>query len=240
MQLVAHTNEIGLEVVIDTETGASYASQSALARLVGVAKQSVNELKLVRSFELLEAELMTGNTVAPVRVTLFNENQIAKVIQHYAKTKPQAAIALEKLLEVGIRVFLHESVGYKVTSTATEQPQARQLPPIRDAIEYQQAIEKLPQIVDPILRSYLTQMFAEEMSLKCGNSLPGKKEPDLVLAAVKAREMGINLKPGEDAKLGSFVARHLEPQGKTQHGRYQVNVYHNTPQLEETIKAFFK
>jgi hypothetical protein len=60
-----------------------------------------------------------------------------------------------------------------------------------------------------------------------------------VFPAVLAQDLGYSLKPGEESKLGKWVRRFHEPLGKAQHGRYEVNVYDRTPELEKTVKSFF-
>lgn len=119
----------------------------------------------------------------------------------------------------------------------TPQPLPRQLPPQRDYIEHLQAAEQIARLTDPILKSYLLQACYEEIG--AAKALP-PSEDVLVVAAVKARSLGFTLKPGEDGKLGKWVAKYCNPLGKTQHGRYEVNVYRDDDRLVETISAFFK
>lgn len=116
-------------------------------------------------------------------------------------------------------------------------PIVRQLPPIRDAIDYQQAIAALPSITNPILRAALEQRFAEELG---SSQLTIGQKQDLVLCAVLATDLGYTLKPGQDAQLGKFVKRHHEPKGKVGHGRYpNVNVY-DRDEIIDTVHAFFR
>ena len=114
--------------------------------------------------------------------------------------------------------------------------QPRQLPPIRDTRENLETAELIGKLNDPILKSYLLQSLYEEIGAT--KVLPPSDET-LVVAAVKARSLGYKLKPGEDSKLGKWVAKHCNPMGKTQHGRYEVNVYRDDDRLVETIGAFF-
>lgn len=121
------------------------------------------------------------------------------------------------------------------TGSVSIAPQPRQLPPVRDTINYIEAKQYIDSCQDPIFKSYAMQSLYEDMGVK---ALPPSSET-LVLAAVKARSMGFTLKQGEDAKLGKWVAKHCNPAGKTQHGRYEVNVYRDDDRLVETIGAFF-
>lgn len=133
--------------------------------------------------------------------------------------------------------FAMQTRKTEISGSITPVVIARQLPPIRDAIEYLQASKDVVDIVDPILKACLIQLLAEEMG--ASKALPPSSGDVLVIAAVKARSLGYALKPGEDGKLGKWVAKHCNPLGKTQHGRYEVNVYRDDDRLVETIGAFF-
>jgi len=135
-----------------------------------------------------------------------------------------------------VKLAKHYFVVKAREAELTPAPLPRQLPPVRDTIEYIQASKDIAEIADPILKSYLLQSLYEDIGAT--KSLPPSEEP-LVVAAVKARSLGYNLKPGEDSKLGKWVAKHCNPLGKTQHGRYPVNVYRDDNRLVETITAFF-
>lgn len=169
-------------------------------------------------------------------------------------------IAIPLLLEVtdGNPTWAHPRIGIKFAAWCSPQfevqvtgwidelmttgsvsiaPQLqRQLPPQRDYIEHLQAAKEIALLDDPILKSYLLQACYEEIGAT--KVLPASSET-LVLAAVKARSLGFSLKSGEDSKLGKWVAKHCNPAGKTQHGRYEVNVYRDDDRLVETIFAFF-
>ncbi len=124
----------------------------------------------------------------------------------------------------------------KLTQKPTE-VEERRLPPVRDYIDHLDATERIKNIDNPILRSLLEQAQMEHLS---NGKVLKSSEPELVLAAVVARDLGYNLKSGEDGLLGKWVKKHHEPKGQAQHGRYKCNVYENTPELIETIHAFFR
>lgn len=117
------------------------------------------------------------------------------------------------------------------TGSYSVAPESRQLPPVRDVVEYLQAAKDIPTIANPIIRSALEQRLAEELG--ANRALPGSDSSDLVLVSVLAREMGYQLEPGQDAR------KHHEPAGQAQHGRYSVNVYDRTA-IAETVRAFFR
>jgi hypothetical protein len=114
----------------------------------------------------------------------------------------------------------------------------RQLPPIRDTIEYLQAARDIEVFPDPIIRSLLNQRLMEELGSK---SLSSMAIATQVILTVRAKELGFSDKQiGSGTQLGKFVAKVMTPTGKTQHGRYPVNVYDLTPELDESIKAYFR
>jgi hypothetical protein len=110
-------NNDGLELVIDTTTGESFASISAVARMTDKSKQSISRyvkggIRSVTQMSLKTAEIQTP--IGLRSVTLLNEAQIAQVIKHY---KPEL---LKRADELAVRVFLHGLAGYKFTSDAVE------------------------------------------------------------------------------------------------------------------------
>jgi hypothetical protein len=113
----------------------------------------------------------------------------------------------------------------------------RQLPPVRDTIEYLQAARDIEVFPDPIIRSLLNQRLMEELGSK---ALPSTAIATQVILTVRAKELGFSDRQiGTGSQLGKFVSKVIAPTGKTQHGRYPVNVYDLTPELDESIKAFF-
>ena len=120
---------------------------------------------------------------------------------------------------------------------AKPEPLPLQLPPVRDAVDYYNAIQGLATLTNPILKSLLEQRFSEELG--AGNALPGSKQDDLVLCAVLARDLGYKLEKGQDSALCKWVIKRHKPKGKTQHGRYSVNVYSRN-EITDTVHAFFR
>lgn len=111
----------GLELVINTETGESFASQSALARMVDKEPDNRavrNFLKGVSDSNVIKAEIQTAGGLQGV--SLYDENTIYET---FAKYKPELLIQCAK---AGIRVYLHTLAGFKVNSTAV----AKELSPL--------------------------------------------------------------------------------------------------------------
>lgn len=131
--------------------------------------------------------------------------------------------------------WIHVEILPAIRKTGSYNPNPEPLRQLPSAIEYLEAIKQLPDITNPILKAALEQRFAEELGVS--NALaPRTSVP--VLAAVLARELGFDLKPGEDAKLGKWVRKHHEPIGKAQHGRYTVCIYERE-EIEPTIRRYF-
>jgi hypothetical protein len=108
-------NNDGLELVIDTTTGESFASISAVARMTDKDKSSISRyvnggMRSVAQMTLKTAEIQTP--IGMRSVALLSEAQIAQVINHY---KPSL---LKRADELAVRVFLHGLAGYKFTSDA--------------------------------------------------------------------------------------------------------------------------
>jgi hypothetical protein len=114
----------------------------------------------------------------------------------------------------------------------------RQIPPVRDAIQYLEAAKEIQDFPDPLMRSLLNQRLMEDLGAK---SLPASAVATQVILTVRASELGYpQSRIGSGSQLGTFVARLINPIGKTQHGRYSVNVFDLTQELDDAIHAFFR
>jgi len=101
----------GIELIIDTTTGESFASISGYARMADKDKSTISRrLETVAAEELKTAEILT--TTGAKTVALITESLICEWLP---KDNPKMASAL---LRVGVRVFLHKMAGYEVKSTA--------------------------------------------------------------------------------------------------------------------------
>jgi hypothetical protein len=104
-------NEDGLELVIDKETGESFATISGYARMVGLSKQAISQrCQRVNTEGLKTAEILTGQGLRSS--TLIPESLITEWV---VKDNPELAV---QLMRAGVRVFLHKLAGYEVRSTA--------------------------------------------------------------------------------------------------------------------------
>jgi hypothetical protein len=236
LNLVPYTND-GLELVIDTQTGESFASISAVARLTDKSKQSVSdyvngELKGVRQMTLKNAEIQTPGGLQGVK--LLNENQILEVVSKY---NPSLLI---KFAQCGLRVFLHQLAGFEVNSTAVEQHSVRQLP-VHTAVEYSNAAALIRQENNKTLQELLRNQLIDELSVLQGqsNSIASAK-PSYTIAKVRARELGYTtIEIGHGGDLGKWLAKSVPVAFRERVGKYEVNHYEVTSQLDTAIHTFF-
>lgn len=91
---------------------------------------------------------------------------------------------------------------------------------------------------DPILKSGMTQRLAEHMGSTPHLASGG---PAVGILTVRATELGVSQRAiGTGSALGKYiVALGFPPLGKTQHGRYPVNTFHLTPELDQAILRYF-
>lgn len=112
MSTLTRFDSNGLELVIDIETGESFASIRAVARMCDTAESKIRYFSGAQLFELKTAEVHTPGGLQGAQ--LLNEDQILEVA---AKYKPELVQAFAKL---GLRASLHQLAGYTVSSTAVE------------------------------------------------------------------------------------------------------------------------
>ncbi|MGL5079769.1 MAG: hypothetical protein ACRDBG_28565, partial [Waterburya sp.] len=107
----------GLELVVNLEDGAVYASQSAVARIVDRNESTIRSFVTSRDFQLKSAEVPTSTGIKTSR--LLDESQLLLVIQEY---KPELLIQCAK---AGLRLFLHGLAGFQYSaSTPVVQPKS--------------------------------------------------------------------------------------------------------------------
>lgn len=111
----------------------------------------------------------------------------------------------------------------------------RQLAPQRDLLDYLNAAKSIGIDQDPILKSLFSQRMAEQLG--------GVHEVVAVpcVLTVRAIELGISQSEiGTGSQLGKFiVARGFQSIGKSQHGKYSVNCFDRSPDLDAAILNFF-
>lgn len=228
LSLTKIENNDGLEFQVDTENGLAYCSISAAARMLGVDKGNLSKyLKGVVNIEPISAEIQTAGGLQGV--VLLSSEQVFKLALRY-----NLELA-EKMGSAGANIYMLGLAGYR---TVIEQPQPqRELAPQRDLIDYMQVIERFEYLAqDPLIKSLVAQRLAEELGSK---ALPSIVDIQ-VIVTVRAGELGYSQKQiGTGSQLGKFVYSRIQPTGKTQHGKYPVNAYKLTKELDDCIHEFF-
>ena len=101
----------GIELIIDTQTGESFASISGYARMSEKAQSTISgRLATHRNEALKTAEILTTTGLKTVR--LISEDLICKWLP---KDNPELA---SQVLKLGVRLFLHTLAGFRVKSEA--------------------------------------------------------------------------------------------------------------------------
>lgn len=120
-------------------------------------------------------------------------------------------------------------------SVSITQPE---LPP--SAIEYIQASKTLQELSNPMLKSLLEQRLMEELT-PTNKLISGASESTKIILTVRAQELGYKSSQiGSGSSLGKFVLKQgISPIGKVQHGKYPVNVYDLTTELDRSIHNYF-
>lgn len=115
MSILQRYDKDGIELIINTKTGESFASVSGYARMSGKPQSTINSRvngtsKPNDKERSLVAEVQTPQGLRSVR--LLTEDII---VEWLPKDNPGMATQLMKL---GVRVFLHKLAGYEVKSEA--------------------------------------------------------------------------------------------------------------------------
>ena len=206
-----------------------------VSRCCSVSPQSIIESSHFKSVKIAETYAEYGFEASHLVENGFPPQAVWLAIEYFAyDSKAAAPMAKQLARTFGAIGIKHVISQLTATPPAPAPEQTRQLPTSFEVLV--EATKLLPSITNPLIKAAFAQRLAEELG--ANNALPGSQAKP-VLAAVLARDLGYSLKPGEDAKLGKWVRKYHEPLGQTQHGRYEVNVYDRTPELEETVKAFF-
>jgi hypothetical protein len=131
-------NNDGLELVIDTHTGEAFASQSAVARMCDCGESKIRYFVTSQNITTKTAEIPTRTGFKTSQ--LLDEKGIRGAVKKY---NPEL---LDKFAELGIRVYLHQLAGYKVSSAAVE-PKTPQtyLQALKALVEAEEEKERLQQ-----------------------------------------------------------------------------------------------
>lgn len=104
--LQVFNNEDGLELVIDTVTGESFASQTGYSRMSGISQQAVNK----RCLTYNQDELKQAGIITATGFKTYNLIPAKIVFKWLIKDNPELA---EKMGEAGATIFLYKLAGYE-------------------------------------------------------------------------------------------------------------------------------
>lgn len=209
-----------------------------VARLCGVADTSIIRDAAFKSQKLAEKLTSHGFDAAALIEEGFPPQAVILTLEYFAyesKAKAESAKALMRTFGVlGLMATLQE-----LGTITVEQP--RQLPPIRDAIEYVKAYETLESLPEGILKNLLRDRLVDEMETETNNKrLPGKKT-EYTIAKVRACELGYTVQQiNNGSALGRFVRQRIEPAFSERVGRFDVYHYVICDELDEAIHQFFE
>lgn len=223
----------GIELIINTGTGESFATVSGYARMSGKAKSTISgRFKGVQLEDQKNAEIQTTQGLQTVR--LIPESLIAQWIP---KDNPTLA---SQLMLLGVRVFMHALAGFNVTTEALHQPQ---LPTHEVAVKKADAIAH---ITDTLSHDHprLAQLLIDHA---ISDIMPAKLLEGTRLRGVVeiAEDMGFKCDHSSRVRLGQFVATsevsHLkESEGRLCNGIIRdINCYPDTEEVRAIVKRFF-
>lgn len=153
---------------------------------------------------------------------------------------PDVAIQFAQWVSPKFALFVSKLVRNWILNNTqaapTPEPAPRQLSP-----EFFGAIVNAAEVFglteDPLLRAAMTQYMCEMVGSRSGSSEQTKQ----VVLTVRAAELGYSAKDiNGGSQLGSFIVKQgFRPVGKTQHGRYSVNVFEWSEDLDRAIRSYF-
>lgn len=176
--------------------------------------------------------LPTTDALQRERETLFASE--AGVMFLLSRSRTDAGKRLNRFIFNEVLPSIRKTGSYSIAQEPISEPQ-RQLAPQRDLIEWIEALKSIGLDKDPILLALIAQRAAESLG---GNTLSSTQQ---VILTVQAHNLGYSAKQiGSGFDLGKFLKKQgLTPNGKTKHGKYDVNVYDLTPDLDRAIHAYF-
>ena len=114
--------------------------------------------------------------------------------------------------------------------------------PQRDTIDYVHAAAILPTLkVNGLLKQLLEDSLTDDLELmRNQKALPGAKR-QFTIVKVRAKELGYSTERiGNGGSLGRFVSQIIQPAMVERVGKFMVNHYEVSPELDEAIHAYFR
>ena len=248
MNLTKYEND-GLELFINTDTGACFASISAVARMCDRPKSTISryvngQYKGVDYMQPLENFSITNG--GRQKCKLLNEEQIIEVIARYNPSLLQACA------KAGLRVYLHKLAGFKVSSEAVNhQQQEKQAN--SDKLPYEEAdrvSNAIRNIIDNLYDNPIVAQILIDCTVNTFVQRHGIEPPKLDQVSYKgvvdiAEELGFKTNLSSRTLLGQFVKSsevgHLAKREKrlVNGAMREINCYPDTPEIRQVIKDFF-
>lgn len=151
----------GIELIIDIQTGESFATVRGYARMSGKTHTTIlRRLKVVDSEALNHAQIQTAGGLQGG--ALIPEDLIC---QWLPKDNPAMAF---QVLKLGVRLFLHTIAGFQVKSEATEtnkqlESQIAKLTAKIDELDYRE-VDYIDEILD--LKEQIKKLESENSTLE--------------------------------------------------------------------------
>lgn len=209
LRYTAYTKD-GLELYIQNDSGKVYASQSAMARMLGLQQGHLSSVLQRASTQAPEVvgDLVKVDlpTVAGMRnQTLYGVKTISAMAVKYCPT------LAEKFTEMGATVYLYQLMGYKVTTDVTKDNSA-----VKSAAQtYNESLETAYEAMGKLLRLH---RFAEdkpglEAYLELAET-KGKKAlaGGVMSLAEMAEQCGISFTPEQSRIMGRAMAANARSQ----------------------------
>lgn len=144
--------------------------------------------------------------------------------------------------KAGIRMYLYAIVNY--SKSAKPIAVDRQLPPVRDAIDYAHAMAAIAPMIDSRLKRLVEARMVADLSIDVVNhkQITAVAEPvkNYTTATVRAAQLGYSVKQIDSGTdLGKFVKKQIAPEFQDWQGQYKVNHFEVNDQLDSCIHAYF-
>lgn len=241
--LIVNAGEFdGIEIEI--RHGLLLVDSRLIANRLGIEHETLmNTLKkhqsvMEQDFGVLRFENgKVKNTGRPQKFVYLTEDQ-ATFLMTLSRNSPEVVQCKSSLVKAFSRArqLLSGEPVEPVAPAPTPEPAPRQLSP-----EFFGAIVNAAEVFglteDPLLRSAMTQYMCEIVGSRSASNEQAKQ----VVLTVRAAELGYSVKDIDGgSQLGTFIVRQgFKPSGKTQHGRYPVNVYQWSEALDRAIHSYF-
>lgn len=232
MSILKRFDQDGLEILIDTNSGESFASVNGYARMSGKAKSTISQrLQGVSLGSPKTAQILTEGGLQGVR--LITEDMI---VEWLPKDNPTMA---SQLMKLGVRLFLHQCAGYSYQSQSqsNEYRPSRALLASREVKEIHENVED----ISPRLKQFLIDCCINEV---IENRLPSTNEPKLRGVVEIAQEMGFKVDHSNRSNLGRFVKSALSHLAQSEKRlcngtEREIAVYPDSDEVRERISQFF-